>query len=170
MRRRLYFLLPDVGSAKQVMRKMLLAGIEERHMHFLAKRGTPLPDLPEANVLQKTDIVHGAQLGAMIGGVSGIIGGILMVVFPTDGVTLKLVTILIAALLGAFFGTWFASLAGSAVPNTHLKAFHREIENGKVLMMIDAPLGKVEAITDLINSCHPEIIDGGIDPTIPAFP
>ena len=46
---------------------------------------------------------------------------------------------------------------------------HAEIERGKVLMMIDAPLGQLAAIRDLAQR-HPEAISGGIEPTIPAFP
>ena len=71
MRRRLYFVLPDVQSARTMLNDMLLARIECRHIHFLAARGTLPPDLPEASVLQKTDIVHGAQLGLIIGAVVG---------------------------------------------------------------------------------------------------
>jgi len=57
-KRRLYFLLPDIDSAREMLNEMLLARIEERRIHFLAKRGTLPPELPEATVLQKTDIVH----------------------------------------------------------------------------------------------------------------
>ena len=78
-RQRLYYLLPDVASAQEMMNELLLARIEARHMHFLAKRGTPLYDLPEASVLQKTDIIPGAERGMLIGGVAGLLGGILVV-------------------------------------------------------------------------------------------
>ena len=44
------------------MNELLLARIEAGHMHFLAKRGTPLGDLPEASVLQKTDAGTGTPL------------------------------------------------------------------------------------------------------------
>src|SRR5438552_2571485 len=36
MRRRLYFLLPDVESARHTADDLLLARVEDRHMHFLA--------------------------------------------------------------------------------------------------------------------------------------
>ena len=67
MRRRLYYLLPDLPSARKIMDDLLLARIEERHIHFLAKRGTPMDGLHEANILQKSDLVHGAQRGVLIG-------------------------------------------------------------------------------------------------------
>lgn len=170
MRRRLYFLLPDVDSARNMLDEMLLARIEERRMHFLARRGTLPADLPEATVLQKTDIVHGAQLGIAIGGVAGTLGGLLVVIFPPSGVSLQLVTVLIAALLGALFGAWVSSMAASAVPNSKLKAFHPDIEQGKVLMMVDVPMRRVQEISDLVARRHPEAVSGGFEPTIPAFP
>lgn len=62
MRRRLYFVLPDNESARSMLEAMLLARIDCRHIHFLSRRDTLPQDLPEANVLQKTDKVHGAQV------------------------------------------------------------------------------------------------------------
>jgi hypothetical protein len=40
MRRRLYFVLPDVDSARRTADDLLLARVEDRHMRFLARRGT----------------------------------------------------------------------------------------------------------------------------------
>ena len=170
MRRRLYFLLPDVESARGMLNEMLLARIEVGHVRFLARRGTLAGDLPEAGVLQKTDIVHGAQMGIALGGVVGALGGALLVFFPPEGLKLQPVTVLISALVGAFFGAWASSMAASAVPNTKLKAFHPEIERGKVLMMVDVPMRRVTEISELVAGRHPEAVSGGFEPTIPAFP
>jgi len=166
MRRRLYFMLPDVASARAMLDEMLLARIEVGHIHFLARRGALPADLPEASVLQKTDIVHGAQIGMMIGGVCGLVGGFLVVAFPPEGTAPRLVTVLVVAL----FGAWASSMAASQVANSKLKPFHAEIERGKVLMMVDVPFAKVQAINELIARRHPEAICGGTEPTIPAFP
>lgn len=51
--RRIYFLAPDIAITKKIVDDLLLARVEERHIHVLAKRGTPLEDLPEASLLQK---------------------------------------------------------------------------------------------------------------------
>lgn len=168
-RRRLYFLLPDIESARSMLNEMLLARIEERRIHFLAKRGTLPADLPEATVMQKTDIVHGAQLGIVIGGIAGTLGGLLVVFFPPGGVSLQLVSVLVAALIGALFGAWVSSMAASAVPNSQLKRFQADIENGKVLMMVDVPMRRIQEITDLVARRHPEAILSGFEPTI-VFP
>src|SRR5438477_7011381 len=118
MRRRLYFLLPDLSSARQVLDDLLLARIEVRRIHVLARRGTDLEDVPEASVLQKTDVVHAAQVGALLGAVAGTLGGVLLVAFPPNGFNVQLVTVLVGSLLGALFGVWAASLAGASVPNS----------------------------------------------------
>lgn len=170
MRRRLYFLLPDVESARGMLNEMLLARIAITHMHFLGKRGELPPDLPEASLLQKTDFVHGAQLGLGVGGLAGIVVGLFIVAFPPGGATPQLVTVLIAALVGAVFGAWASSMAASSVPNSKLKRFHRDIEQGKVLMMVDVPMRRVQEITELVARRHPEAISGGFEPTIPSFP
>lgn len=170
MRRRLYFVLPDVDCARTMLNDLLLARIECRYIHFLSRRDTLPEDLPEANVLQKTDIVHGAQVGVAIGGIVGAVAGGLLVFFPPEGVTLKLITVLVVAIAGALFGAWASSMVASAVPNSRLKAFQHDMEAGKVLMMVDVPMRRVQEICELIARRHPEALSGGFEPTIPAFP
>lgn len=169
MRRRLYFLLPDVASAKRTADDLLLARVEDRHMHFLARRGTDLGELHEANYLQKTDLLHGAGIGLAVGGIGGLVLGTVIVAFPPAG-NPQLVTVLIAAVIGAVLGAWMASMAAAAVPNSRLKQFQADIGQGKVLLMVDVPLGKVEQIRDLVLKRHPEAVSGGQETRFPAFP
>lgn len=170
MRRRLYFLLPDVESARRTANDLLLARIEDRHMHFLAKRGTDLGELREAGTLQKTDLVHGAGIGLALGGIGGIVLGVLVVAFPPQGTEPQLVAVLVAALVGAVLGALWASMAAAAVPNSRLKAFHGEMERGKVLAIVDVPYGRVEQIREFVTARHPEALAGGEDSRYPAFP
>lgn len=71
MRRRLYYMLPNVKAARAELDELLLARIEERHIHFMAKEGTLPEDMPDCNFLLRTDLIHGAKLGIAIGGVVG---------------------------------------------------------------------------------------------------
>src|SRR5690349_20438631 len=132
MRRRLYFLLPDLGSAIQTANDLLLARVEDRYMHFLARRGMSLGQLHEANYLQKSDAVHGAELGLVLGGVGGFLIGVYIYLTPPQGVTLQLVTVLIGTVIGAVFGAWAASLVAMSVPNSRLRPFEKEIDSGKI--------------------------------------
>lgn len=169
MRRRLYFVLPDVASAKRTADDLLLARVDDRHMHFLARRGADLGELHEASYLQKTDLLHGAGIGLAVGGIGGLVLGAVIVAFPPAG-NPQLVTVLIAAVIGAVLGAWMASMAAAAVPNSRLKQFQGEIAQGKVLLMVDIPFGRVEQVRELVLSRHPEAVSGGQETRFPAFP
>lgn len=170
MRRRLYFIMPDLPSARQMMDDLLLARIEERHIHFLARRGTSMEGLHEANHLQKSDLVHGAQVGLVLGAFLGfVLGAVVVMTMQTDD-RWQIVTVLGSGAVGALFGAWVASMVGSAVPNSRLKQFAQVIEEGKILVMADVPQHRVNEVREQLNARHPEAEDRGIDPHIPAFP
>jgi hypothetical protein len=156
MRRRLYFILPDVESARRTADDLLLARVEDRRMRFLARRGTELDPLHEAGYLDKTDMVHGAAVGLALGAIIGALVGVMVVAYPPDGTNPQLVSVLIGMLIGAPLGGWMASMAGAAVPNSRLRQFQADIDAGRVLMMVDVPLGRVDEIIELVVSRHPE--------------
>jgi len=170
MRLRMYVTLPDLASAKRLANDLLLARVEDKHMHFLARRGTDLGELHEASYLQKTDTVHGAFTGFVTGGVMGMVVGVLLVSFPPGGAAIQLVAVLIAAIVGAVLGTWVASMVGLQVPNSRLKPFEKDIEEGKILLMLDVPSSHYDQVHEVIKRTHPEAIDRGNEPTVPAFP
>ena len=156
MRRRLYFVLPDVASAEQTLRDLLLARIEVGRIHCLARRDLPISELPETNFLQKTDVVHGAGTGIAVGGVLGIAGGALVVAFPRSGAALPIGTMLITGLIGAAFGVWVAAMVGTSVPNSRHAALQQRIAEGKILMMVDVPFTRTREISDLVHARHPD--------------
>jgi hypothetical protein len=65
--RRIYFLVPDINVTNRIVDDLLMAKIEERHIHVIAKRGTPLADLPEASLLQKSDFIPAVEQGLALG-------------------------------------------------------------------------------------------------------
>lgn len=170
MRRRLYFVLPDLPSARKTMDDLLLARIEERHIHFLAKPGAPMDGLHECNVLQSTDLVHGAQTGLIAGAVLGCAVGGAAAYFLLGDSRLQIPIVIGAALVGALLGAWFSSMVGSALPNSRLKQFEPMIAQGKLLLMVDVPEHSVEQLKARLGHDHPEAVPGGTDPHIPAFP
>ena len=168
--RRMYVTLPDVASARSVANDLLLARIDDRHMRFLARRGTDLGELHEASYFHKTDAIHGAFVGLVIGGVLGAVVGAFLVNYPPQGASLEMVAILVAALVGAMLGVWVATMVGLQVPNSRLRGFEKDLEDGKVLLMLDVPSRRFEELRDIIARKHPEAVDRGHEPTVPAFP
>lgn len=165
--RRLYFLVPSVESAKQIVDELLLARIEERHIHIVAKNHRPLEEahLPEAGLFEESDFVPALERGLAVGGATGLLAGIAAVTFPPAGLILGGGAILATSLLGAGLGAWVASMIGVSVPNSQLEKFKDALAKGQLLMLLDVPKDRVEEITDLIKSHHPEAQVEGTEPT-----
>lgn len=166
MRRKLYFMLPDIKTAHHMMDQMLLARIEERYIHFLAKPDMPLEGLPEANIIEKTDSLHGVGVGAVIGGVSGALGGLLVVAFPslvalptTNGRPMQTLAIIAIALAGAVFGAWWSGMIATAIPNSSLEPYKDRIAKGEVLMIVTVPYHRIREIRALIDKKCGEACD-----------
>ncbi|CDY79301.1 Probable transmembrane protein [Caballeronia glathei] len=168
--RRIYFLLPNVQSAKGIIDELLLKRIEWRHIHVLARPGVPLEDLPQATLAQRSDLLYALARGTAAGGVTGMLAGLVAMAFPPAGLTIAGGAVVCMTLASAGFGAWTATMIGVDVPNTRLRRFEAAIEKGELLMMVDVPKVRVEEIEEVIKSHHPEADVEGTDPTIPAFP
>lgn len=73
--RRIYFLVPDTEIGKKVVDELLLAHVEWKHIHVVARRGTPMADLPEASALQKSDLIPAMLRAVPMGGATGMLCG-----------------------------------------------------------------------------------------------
>ncbi len=170
--RRLYFLIPDVDTAKNIVDELLLARIEERHIHIAAADHHALleANLPEAGLLQESDFIPAVERGVAIGGATGILAGIAAVALPGVGLVLGGGAILGIGLAGAGLGAWASGMIGISAPSTRLKDFEAAIKDGHLLMMVDVPKKQVDEVTDLIRKHHPDVDVEGTEPVIPAFP
>jgi hypothetical protein len=166
--RRLYFLLPDLGVTHTVVDELLLARVDERHIHIIAKEGTPLGDLPEASLIQKSDFVPAMERGVAMGGATGVVAGLAALAFP--GVVIGGGALLAMGLAGAGMGAWLGGMIGMDVENTHIRQFENAIQSGEILILVDVPKDRVNSIQDLIKKHHPDVDFEGTEPTIPAFP
>ena len=171
MRHRLYYVLPDVAAARAAMDELLLARIEARHIRFMTS-GPALPaELPEAGLLQRTDIVRGAEMGMAAGVALGLLAGIgLLYYFDLESAGLKAAVVVIASLLGMLFGAWASSMQGASLPNSRLSAFAQELERGSILLLVDVPSGAVEKVEAVMAERHPEMQFRGEESHIPTFP
>lgn len=168
--KRLYFLVHDLDTASKIVNELLLARIEERHIHVVAKEDTPLGQLPEAGVLQKSDFFPALQRGIAVGGATGLLAGLVAVTFPPAGLALGGGALLAITLAGSGFGAWFSTMIGSDVPNSRHERFREAIERGELLMLVDVPKRRVEEIEQLVKLHHRDAEIEGVEPTIPAFP
>ena len=157
MRKRLYFMLPDVEHCKQLVNELQKVSVLERDIHVIAHDNIPLDDLPQATALQKTELAHGLELGTSVGGAAGMLGGILAMAFPPAGIVLGGGAVIAAmTLAGASFGGIVSYLIASDIPNHELEGFQTGIAQGQILLILDILTKRVAEITQLIKTTHPE--------------
>jgi hypothetical protein len=167
--RRIYFLVPDLETTRKIVDELLLARVDERHIHVLARRDTPLEDLPEATFLQKTDFIPSLEQGLAVGGATGMLAGLVAVALPT-GLVLGGGAVLAVSMIGAGLGAWASSLIGASTGNRRHKDYEEAIEKGQLLVMVDVPKQRVDDIEALVRKHHPGAECKGVEPTIPSFP
>lgn len=155
--KRLYFMLPDTESCKKVVAELKHAGIQERHLHVVANLGIPLDDLPQAGLLQKSELAHGIEKGLAVGGAAGLLGGMLVMAFPPAGLVVGGAALLTAVTAGsAGFGALAMGLISKDIHSKQLAAFERDIAQGHILLIVDVPKEDVEQWKQLIIRHHPE--------------
>ena len=178
MRRRIYWLLPDLASARRTMSDLLLARVAEQHIHFVTPEGIDNTGLHPANVLQTSDVLRAAQAGLVIGGVAGgVVGTAVAVFFPMfgDG-SISAVdarqwgVAAVLSVMGGAIGAWASSMIGISTPSHRLRRFQGALEQGQILLMVDVPRARVAEVEAMLAASHPEAHFEGEEPNIPAFP
>ena len=168
---RIFFLVPTIKIAKNIVDELLLARVPEKHMHVIAKNGTPLDDLPEASLLEKSDFKHALEKGLALGGLTGLLAGLVAVTFPPAGLVYAGGAVVLGSTLaGAGVGAWLSSMVGISLPNACLKRFQSAIDQGELLMFVEISHDKKDSIIQSIRRHHPEVDFGGLDPEYPVFP
>ena len=68
---------------------------------------------------------------------------------------------------GATIGTIMSGLAGLQVGNSRVKQYEEAIERGELLVMVDIPKERIDAMSQLIIKHHPTAQFEGIEPLLP---
>ncbi|MET0085852.1 MAG: DUF1269 domain-containing protein [Sedimenticola sp.] len=152
---RLFILLSDVEQCTAVFSRLRESGVPERHMHVIAGLGTTIEELPEANVLQKTELLHGIIKGGVVGGAAGLVGGLLVVNFPPAGVIFDNSLLLPLSLAGAFIGAAASSLISSREHNRRLDPYQDALARGEILLLADVPKHEAGDLRQMITDAHP---------------
>ena len=168
--RRLYFLAPDHATASAIVDELLVARIPEKSIHVVAREGTPLGNLPEAGLAQKSDLIPAIERGLGLGGVTGTLAGLVVIAVPGGAVVSAGALVLTLALAGSAVGAWISSMIGVSVGSPRLRPYEQAIDQGQLLMMVDVLAHRVGEIEAMVERLHPEASPAGVDPHIPAFP
>jgi hypothetical protein len=170
--KRIYFLVLNIDVTKWIVDELLLARIAERHIHIIAKPGTSLEDLPEANSLQKSDFIPAVEQGVAIGGATGMLAGLVAIALPASAPVITGGILLASTLTGAGagVGSWLGGMVGMSYDSRRIKEFENAIEEGELPVLADVPEDRVDEIETCIKKHLPQVEIEGTEPHVPAFP
>ena len=162
MHMKLKFLLPNIKAAHKASEALLLARVEDKDVTFLAKPGTDLGKLHEANAIEATNTIHEGLKGILMGAGIGLLGGLYVLYFPkwfTDSPTWftnasPIAILLITALMGAVAAAFGAAILGFNILNTDLRQFKKRIEDGAVLMIVSVPFKRANEVRQIVRHLH----------------
>lgn len=159
MKLKLEFLLPDAKSASKTCEKLLIARVEEKNIHFLARPDIDLGKLQAATALEKTNMVHEGERGILIGAGLGLLAGLYVLSVPpwitkspvwyTDSPWY--IVLLVTVLAGAFSVAFGAALLGVNLFNSDLKRYKNRIDKGEILMIVKVPFYKVNTVRKIVK-------------------
>ena len=165
MTTRLYFLVPDEESAKDVTEAIRDRDIDDEHIYAVANRDKyPLSqDIPEAGITETSNVTNAVGRGAAIGGTAGIFAGLTAATLTPLGLIAAGGAIAGLGVAGVAAGTWTSAMIGVSVPNSDLNAFQEEVDDGKILMLTDVDDEKTDDIKNGILAAHSEaVINSGV--------
>lgn len=163
--RRIYFLSPNLEVTHKIVDELRTLNIEDWHIHVLAKRDTPLENLPEANELQKTDFIAAVERGAALGASTGLLAGLVGLRFA--GFAIAGAPILGVLFFGGTVGAIMSGLIGLRVGNSKVKKYEEAIENGEILVMVDIAKVRIDEVSKIITKHHSSAKFEGIEPLLP---
>jgi hypothetical protein len=154
----MYYLAPTLVSTHQISDDLHDVGIDDWYLHVISRDEAGLRNekIHSSNWLETTDLLRDGFIGANIGFITGVLlAGSLLLFEPFGGVIPKVAYFFMVA-VATGFGAWVGGLTGIENESQKLKRFHKEIEEGKYLILIYAHKGEGENIKTMMRERHPE--------------
>ncbi len=156
------YIAPDLDSAEQAVSTIKGLGVEEDHISAAASEKTTLGSLPSLDYLEQNDAVPAIKRGAGIGAATGLLVGLTAAVVAPAGLAIGGAGLVAtSSIAGASFGTFVSAIVGSSVPNSQLDDFQTQLNNGKVLLVIDLEEDMAEKIEQMIGLSRLDIRSEG---------
>lgn len=136
MKHRRVFSTPDLSTAKTAIATARSVGINDAAIALVANDDIELQSISSERIDPRTDTTPAALRGIFFGALVGLVAAVIAHFVPSLQVTLGEAVFVV--LIGAMIGAWSAALMGSSIPNEVRRHFKDEIDQGRILVVIDA--------------------------------
>ncbi len=152
--RRLYYLADNLDIVDEIAKILQRAGISDWNFHVLSKddAGLYTHHLHSATPLHRRDVIRTGERGALLGFGVGLLAAIFSMLLLELSPVHSMVVFGIAVVLPTLFGAWAGGLVGLSLENHKVARFHRDIEAGRALLMIDVEPAHETRIQNLMRT------------------
>ncbi|MEH6649843.1 MAG: hypothetical protein V7707_07460 [Motiliproteus sp.] len=142
--RRLYYLTDSVDCAEKVSDDLHRIGVTDWNFHIMSKNKKAMRDHKlnsASSFFHEHDGIRSAERGAIIGLIAGVlaIASFLLVApdLAAEYRTFPLLSLLFTSGVLVAFGVFLGVIYGMDFENIKIKRFHKQLEEGQYLLMID---------------------------------
>ncbi len=166
MKRRLFFLLPDVEHAREVVSELNQMGIDQTHMHVIACDNIDTTGLPPSTPLQKQDGIYKIEQFMWNANLAVFALSLFFTLYlflnnSPAAALIPLTIMIITFVSGCIFML--------KVPSIHLSEFETAISHGEILLVVNTRKNQVHQLENFVQHEHPEVIPAGIGWTLEVF-
>jgi len=159
MKRRLYFLLPDVAHAGRIVVDFEEAGVPRKHIHVIGRGIASIHGLQAIPMTEDIDRACWVEwwwwrinLSILFIALFALVASVLL---STPYMAFVAVAVIATTfVLGAIFAT--------RMPNVQLGEFQSAITHGEILVMTDMHRNRIAGIEDFVRTRHQEATPGGV--------
>lgn len=166
--RRIYFLLPGIDDARELVDVFRRNGYADRDLHLVAREDVPMEDLPEASMTEQSDLLPALKRGTAVGGTVGLLAGLGAVAVPGLGVAVGGGAVAAMTAAGATLGGWSATLVGAGMDRKQIADCEQALQEGRVLMLVDVDADQVDTVRKTVTSHYPDVVVEDIERIVPA--
>lgn len=154
--KRLFYLVDSIDSVEDISNDLHDRGITDWRFHIVSKdeAGLYTHRLHSASILDRTDLARFVERGVLVGLLFVVVVVLPMALFNVFGwPTAAWVALAVFAVIA---GGWIAGFGGINAENYRIRRFHKDIQEGRYLVMVDVPKANVEEMKELMKKNHPE--------------
>jgi len=165
--KRLYYLTDSIDAAGRLSDRLHREGITDWNFHVLGKDKAKIVrhHLHSTTPIQELDIIRSGERGVLIGFAVGILLTCYVALFTSFGGNLNWIWQAAGVLLFSCFGAWLGGMVGVSSENYKIRRFHKDIENGSYLLLVDVAQGQTAQVENAVASFS-SIHRAGEDTTI----
>jgi hypothetical protein len=155
--KRLFFLVPDMQTTREVAQEMEDNGVGESHVHVMGQKVDQLnrAHLHPTNVVQTTDLVPALWRGAILGVIlSGAIYLLFSLMLPME-VNISGLGMFAIIMFGVGFGIWASGMIGIGIKNEIIERYENYVKEGHYIVIVDVPNEREQEVTNQVIQMHP---------------